>query len=100
MVSSFNKNHIDNIVQEEGSLAWQFMGFYCESKPKSCHLSWTLLQRLSDSDTLSWVVGRDFNAILREEEKEKGSLKSPKDMMEFQEALNYGVLRDLGWEGL
>lgn len=41
----------------------------------------------------------DFNAILKESEKEEGSDKVEVDMRNFQEVLNRCSLSDLGWSG-
>lgn len=46
-----------------------------------------------------WLVGGDFNSILRNKEKMGGSDKNVSDMMKLQDALNACLLCNLGWNG-
>lgn len=94
---SFNKYHIDAIIQEEEEAKWRFTGFYKDPCPDRKHLSWTVLRHLKAMNNLTWLVGGDFNSILLTSEKRRGSPKSKTEMMNFHDALNNCALRDLGW---
>lgn len=73
------------MTHEEGAPSWRFIGFYRDPKTEDHQLSWNLSQRLANMDISPWLLGGDFNAILREDEKEGGSTKSARDIIGFQE---------------
>ncbi|XP_062014134.1 uncharacterized protein LOC133730589 [Rosa rugosa] len=61
--------------------------------------SWRLLRELSDLDSLPWVVIGDFNEILNNGEKFEGPARAERQMRGFRDALGYGDLLDLGFQG-
>lgn len=65
----FSKYHVDCIIEEDVILPWCFTGFYGDSKVENHHISWTILKRLADLNSLPLVVGGDYNAILKDKEK-------------------------------
>lgn len=48
---------------------------------------------------VSWIVGSDFNKIVKYEEKHEGHQRLEHQMQQFQDALDYCHLQDLGFYG-
>ena len=63
-----------------------------------CH-GWTLLKRLAGMSSLPWLVGGDFNEILRLYKKLGGKIHQDYQMKDFRRALKASELRDLGFAG-
>ncbi|KAL5856859.1 hypothetical protein ACOSQ3_004317 [Xanthoceras sorbifolium] len=94
-VWSFNCGHIDCVVRDVDGLRWRFTGFYRESK------QWlrVLLRRLASLDNLPWMIDRDFNEILRGDEKEGGLARVGSTMNGFREAVDSCNLLDIDFSG-
>lgn len=79
-IRSFNKFHIDTMVNKSNAHSWRFTGFYGDPIPSKRGDSWVLLERLA----IPRLVGGDFNSILMKRKKGVGgSDKCVSDMMEF-----------------
>lgn len=70
----FNRSdgHIDCIVKN-GSSYWLFTRFYGNPTVAFLNQSWKLLKRLvgiHELKMIPWLVGRDFNEVLHELEKD------------------------------
>ncbi|KAK4836139.1 hypothetical protein QYF36_019052 [Acer negundo] len=74
-ILSYSKGHIDAVIQTGEWLKWRFTGFYRCPHPKQMQSSLELLRRLSQVNSLLWVYGGDFNALLSTIEKKGGSEK-------------------------
>ena len=61
--------------------------------------TWRILERLGNSNHLSWLCIGDFNEIVSDADKLGGNLRSPKQMERFQDAINRCRFRDLGYVG-
>ncbi|XP_024200200.1 uncharacterized protein LOC112203464 [Rosa chinensis] len=99
-VLTFSAHHIDlEIVGGPGDPRWRLTGFYGYARTIERDRSWQLLRDLRDLDSLPWAVIGDFNEILNNGEKIDGLLRSEQQMRGFREALGYGDLLDLGFQG-
>ncbi|XP_062014150.1 uncharacterized protein LOC133730607 [Rosa rugosa] len=78
---------------------WRLTGFYGYARTVERDRSWQLLRELSDLDTLPWVVIGDFNEILNSSEKKDGPVREERQMRGFRDALGYGDLLDLRFQG-
>ncbi|KAL5798919.1 hypothetical protein ACOSQ2_003739 [Xanthoceras sorbifolium] len=78
---------------------WRFTGFYGEPKQWLREQSWVLLRRLAGLDNLPWLIGGDFNEILRGDEKDRGLVRMGSAMDGFREAVDSCNLLDMGFSG-
>ena len=69
-VQSSSDNHIDAVVDLGMDDTWGIMGFYGNPDSANREDSWSLLRDLSRHFSLPWICIRDFNEILRAEEKQ------------------------------
>ena len=90
-VKDMSKYHIDAFINKNTD----------EECPKTCrrHTAWTKLQRLNSHPNVPWLCARDFNEILKQEEKQGGTLCSHNQMQQFREVLNECCFLDLGFVG-
>ena len=64
-------SHIDAIVERDGNYSlWRLTGFYGNPETSKRMESWQLLNSLSSTSQLPWLVNGDFNEIWCAEEKE------------------------------
>ncbi|XP_062028872.1 uncharacterized protein LOC133744858 [Rosa rugosa] len=100
-VRTFSAHHIDlEIGGGPGDPRWRLTGFYGYLTTAERDKSWKLLRDLRDLDSLPWVVIGDFNEILNNSEKLDGPPRAERQMRGFREALGYGDLLDLGFQGV
>ncbi|KAK3188191.1 hypothetical protein Dsin_027752 [Dipteronia sinensis] len=68
-------------------------------EPDQRRRAWTLLKRLNDMYQFPWVCAGDFNEVLSNDEK-LGIVKQKRILIKnFQEALDYCDLSDMGFRG-
>lgn len=60
---------------------------------------WHNLKSVADSMNLPWVVMRDFNDVINQQEKKGGRLIDLNRVTKFKEMLDYYSLTDLGYSG-
>lgn len=79
---SYSVKHIDTMITMKEEICWRFSGFYRNPvtfrfyrNPVTSQRgeSWKLLRRLTSCSSLPWLVGDDFNDVLRVDEKEGGT---------------------------
>ncbi|XP_062014109.1 uncharacterized protein LOC133730559 [Rosa rugosa] len=93
-------HHIDAEIRgAPGEPWWRITGFYGHARTGDRGDYWQLLRDLADLDSLPWVIIGDFNEILNNSEKLGGPLRSERQMRGFRDALGYGDLADLGFQG-
>ncbi|KAL5798070.1 hypothetical protein ACOSQ2_002890 [Xanthoceras sorbifolium] len=78
---------------------WRFTSFYGDPNATCRSHSWSLLRRLAGLSNLPWLVGGDFNEILRWEEKSGGLFRSHKAVSLFRGATDDCNLVDVGFRG-
>ncbi|KAL5783292.1 hypothetical protein ACOSP7_008321 [Xanthoceras sorbifolium] len=78
---------------------WRFIGFYGDPNATCRSHSWSLLRRLAGLSNLPWLVGGDFNEILRWEEKSGGLFRSHKAVSLFRGTTDDCNLVDVGFRG-
>ena len=98
-VETFSKNHIDSIINKGKEDAWRFIGFYGELVTHLRHESWSKLRQLNSRFNLPWLCARDFNEILRSNEKHGGNTRSQSQMQLFRNVINECGFLDLGFVG-
>lgn len=94
----YSQNHIDGGIEFEGKF-WQMTCFYGHPEEEKRQLSWDLMRWLKGSDSISWLIGRDFNGILSHDEKWGGNQKNDKLINDFSQAMDDCNLIDLGFSG-
>lgn len=91
--------YIDAIIKDP-SLNWRFTCFYGNPKVLDRSQSWPLLSRLSSINSLSWIIGGDFNEIMSQNLKKKGgNLRNFHQMEDFHSAVDSCNLMDPGFKG-
>ncbi|KAL5826858.1 hypothetical protein ACOSQ4_018655 [Xanthoceras sorbifolium] len=100
-VKSFSKGYIDTVIYGCDGLRWRFTGFYGEQKQNQRVLSWTLLRRLKDLFNLPWLIGDDFNKILKDDKKDSARASTlrrlgPKKMTVRLRLRKPGILLTVG----
>jgi hypothetical protein len=100
-VKSFNKYHIDAIVQlKDNSIPkWRFTGIYGDPRRENRHHTWTLMRRLKGLQNLPWLCVDDFNEIMYNTEHFSEHNRDEWQMIEFRDTLEDCDLPDLGFSG-
>ena len=97
---SCSNGHIDVVVSEgAGAQPWRAMGFYGHPNASMRFISWKLLESLKRQCDMSWVVFRDFNEIVKSDEKLGWLERDARQMEMFRECLFDCGLIDLGFVG-
>ncbi|KAL5830904.1 hypothetical protein ACOSQ4_016258 [Xanthoceras sorbifolium] len=87
-----------NCWDSDGSL-WRFTGFYGDPISANRIHSWSLIRRLAGLSNLPWLIGGDFNEILRWEDKTGGIVRSHTAISLFCGVVDDCNLVDLGFRG-
>ncbi|CAM8882672.1 unnamed protein product [Rhodiola kirilowii] len=97
-VKSYSMNHIDCIVDLSERI--HFTVFYGNPVTHRRSESWNLLRKLSDNNSLRWLVLGDFNEILFSWEKVGRRVRKEWQMQSFRETVEDCGLMDLGYFGI
>jgi hypothetical protein len=99
-IQNYSRRHI-NVVINSGSVGKEskFTGFHGHAELIHRPTSWALLRHLSGFAPEPWLCVGDFNEIISNFEKSNLSLRPPRQMQEFKQALVDGNLADLGFVG-
>ncbi|XP_030478213.1 uncharacterized protein LOC115695276 [Cannabis sativa] len=98
-ILSFSSFHIDSFIRKEEDQGWRFTCFYGDPDPSKRGDSWTVLNRVGRMYTGPWLIGGDFNEILRQKEKKGGQQKPRYLINNFRKALDDCYLREVEFEG-
>uniref|UniRef100_A0A7N2M9L9 Reverse transcriptase n=1 Tax=Quercus lobata TaxID=97700 RepID=A0A7N2M9L9_QUELO len=97
--STYSPHHIDTRVLPPSGQPWRLTGIYEYPNEQQKPETWRLLRHLRSRSTLPWMCIGDYNEILSSSEK-NGRLPKPlPPMVEFQSALLFCGLIDLGYNG-
>ena len=97
---SCSNGHIDVVVSEgAGAQLWKATGFYGHPNASMRFISWKLLESLKRQCDMSWVVFRDFNEIVKSDEKLGWLERDARQMEMFRQCLFDCGLIDLGFVG-
>ncbi|KAM7254510.1 hypothetical protein ACFE04_003890 [Oxalis oulophora] len=94
-VLRFSRDYIDVLIEN----SWRCTGFYGNPVVSKRSNSWQLLTDLKDVSDLPWLVGGDFNEVLRQSEKCGGNLRPEWQMNNFQDALDVCRLQEIHSDG-
>ena len=98
-VLNSSPTYIDAAVNPGVDDAWRFTGFYGDPVTTNRKHSWALLKHLCLRMDLPWCCVRDFNEIVKAEEKMGGAERWERQMVEFRAALDFCGFKDLGFVG-
>jgi hypothetical protein len=87
------------IQSPDSQVKWKFTGLYGHPEVNKRHETWSLLKKLARLDPLPWLCVGDFNEVLTQTEKWGGRGRLDKQMVDFQQALEYCELFDMGYRG-
>jgi hypothetical protein len=99
IIQNYSQHHIDAHVDSQQTKCWRLTGFYGRPEQHRRKESWALLKHLSTLDSAPWLCIGDFNELLALHEKRGGNMRSLRQILEFQKAVNAGNLVDLGYRG-
>ncbi|KAK5843190.1 hypothetical protein PVK06_005634 [Gossypium arboreum] len=94
-IQNYSKHHINSMVKLENNKHIRVTGFYGHANPNLRSNSWDILRRVGESIREEWIVGGDFNAFLKDGEKEGGRRGVRAQMNEFKEVMDELVLVDI-----
>lgn len=95
-IQSYYEGHVDAIIKKTHGF-WRFSGFYRNPETEKRHFSWILMEKLSEMNDTSWIIGGDFNEIVSDEEKKGGAKRNPSQRSLFRETINRCKLMDGGY---
>ena len=98
-VTTFSMNHIDVVISCNGGDEWRFTGLYGFPEEENKHKTGVLLKALRNANNLPWLCGGDMNLMLWSQEKQGGDGFNYENAEMFREALDYGELEDLHYNG-
>uniref|UniRef100_A0A2N9FNQ8 Reverse transcriptase domain-containing protein n=1 Tax=Fagus sylvatica TaxID=28930 RepID=A0A2N9FNQ8_FAGSY len=94
IIQNYSQHHIDAHVDSQQTKCWRLTGFYGRPEQHRRKESWALLKHLSTLDSAPWLCIGDFNELLALHEKRGGNMRSLRQILEFQEAVNAGSVSD------
>uniref|UniRef100_A0A803NSB0 Reverse transcriptase domain-containing protein n=1 Tax=Cannabis sativa TaxID=3483 RepID=A0A803NSB0_CANSA len=71
-IIGFSQNHIDFMVEVEGSPKWRLTGVYGEPQRQQRMDTWNLLRSLVNNSSEPWCVISDLNNVLSQSDKRGG----------------------------
>lgn len=98
LIKSYSNNHIDAEITWEG-VTWRFTGIYGFPGASQKHKTWELICSLYLPDERPWLLGGDFNEVLRDEEKIGGIARKSRCMEDFRKCMDECNLNDLNVQG-
>ena len=82
------KYYIDAIVDKGTDNEWRLTGFYGEPETARRIEAWEKLRYLNSISDIPWLCFRDFNEIIRQDEKVGGALRPHNQMQLFRKVLD------------
>ena len=98
-MTNSSERYIDTVIDHGMNDAWRFTGFYGDPDTANQGNSWSLLRDHSSRFSIPWVCLGDFNEIIRAEEKQGWLDRPERQMQGFRDAIDFGGLKDLGFNG-
>ena len=98
-IQNFSQHHIDAHIDPNQLQCWRLTGFYGCPEQHRRKESWALLKHLNSLNSLPWLCIVDFNEILTIAEKSGGQDRPMRQILDFQETMNWCALVDLGYQG-
>ncbi|KAL8534891.1 hypothetical protein ACS0TY_010793 [Phlomoides rotata] len=98
---SYSIGHIDILVSGL-QFSWRFTGIYGNPNTHLRKHTWDLLRKLKSipmEDNEKWLVGGDFNEIVLQSEKKRGTIRNRGPMNAFRDVLDFCDLLDVGAKG-
>lgn len=95
-VQAMDAHFIDYWIKEnDEGCSWRMTGLYGWPEGRLKHQTWELINRLGKDNKDPWLLGGDFNAILKESEKRGGDVCDFNDLCAFRECLDQNDLLDI-----
>jgi hypothetical protein len=99
-IQNYSRRHIKAVMNSgKSGKEWRFMDFYGNPEVAKRPESWALLRCLSRIVPDPWLCVGDFNEIISSSKKFSSAYRPPRQMQEFQRALDDSNLTDLGFSG-
>lgn len=95
-IQSMDAHYIDCWIKEpDEGRSWRMTGVYGWSEGGLKHQTWELINRLGEGCHDPWLLGGDFNAILKESEKRGGEACNFNELCAFRGCLDKNDMRDI-----
>lgn len=88
-------NFIDGDVCADNGLVWRITGLYGWPDSGQKFRTWEMINMLARNFDGPWLVGGDFNEVLKESEKNGGSACDFNNLCAFRDCLHTNDLRDI-----
>lgn len=85
------------VLNHQRGGSWRWIRFYGSPYSNDQECTWNLLRNLGRSQSLSWMVCKDFNEILFSNEKCGGELRDEHKMNEFRHVMKGYHFKDMGF---
>ena len=99
MVEDSDRYYIDAMIDKNKENEWRLMGFYGEPNTARRHEAWDKLRALNSQQEKPWLCFGDFNEIIKQDEKLRGSRRPHNQMQQFREVIDECGFMDVGFEG-
>ena len=97
--NTYSLHHINTWVLPPLAQPWRLTGIYGYPNEQQKPETWRLLWHIHNRSTLPWLCIGDYNEILNSNEKNGRLLRPLPPMVEFQSALLFCGLMNLGYNG-
>ena len=98
-VEGSDRYYIDVVIEKKSENEWRLIGFYGEPNTTRRHEAWSKLRNLNSQLEKPWLCFRDFNEIIRQDEKLGGARRPHCQMQQFREVIDECGFMDLGFQG-
>lgn len=89
-------HHVDCWVKEEGETLWRLTGIYGWPEGSQKFRTLDLINSLGKDHRGPWIIGGDFNEVLKESEKQGGAVCDFNSVSAFRDCLDGSELRSQG----
>ena len=94
-----SKYYIHAVINKDSDNEWRLMGFYGEPEIARRAEKWDQLRYLNSQSNTPWLCVRDFNEIIRQDEKVGGGIRPHNQMQLFREVIDECEFMVLGYMG-
>lgn len=98
-VSSLDSHRIDCMVHNGDGSIWKLTGIYGWPENAQKSQTWGLIRSLGSNTSIPWLLGGDFNEVLRETEKRGGSSCDFNNICAFRDCLDAHGLSEVDGTG-
>lgn len=99
-IQGMDDHFIDVQIREDCGRSWRLSGIYGWSEGGKKHNTWEMINSLGINNIQPWLLGGDYNEVLRESEKRGGVGCDFNNICAFRDCLALNGLREIESSGL